>query len=165
MFWSISRLAVHPIPTFAPPPLSLIHTEDLIRLMLLAAEKGKRIVNSPPSTDRRSRPAGYYFAAAPEHPNYANIGRMVARVVGRQRVVLLHMAEPLPWLAAAVSQFVARLRRQPNTLNVDKMREATMPSWACSPQAALEDLDFSPAFPLQERMRQTAEWYRQQGWL
>jgi len=165
LFRSISRLAVHPIPTFAPPPLSLIHTEDLVRLMLLAADKGTRIAEKPRHADRRSRPAGYYFAAAAEYPNYADIGRMVARVFGRQRVVLLHMAEPLPWLAAGVSELVARLRRRPNTVNVDKMREATMPSWASSPQAALDDLDFSPAHTLQERLRQTADWYRQHDWL
>ena len=34
-----------------------------------------------------------------------------------------------------------------------------------SAEAARKDLDFEVGAPLLERLRQTAEWYRQEGWL
>lgn len=44
-------------------------------------------------------------------------------------------------------------------------REATASSWACCPQAARQELNFSIEHSLAERLRQTADWYRANGWL
>ena len=37
--------------------------------------------------------------------------------------------------------------------------------WACSAQKAAQQLGFSVAASLPDRLRQTARWYRQEGWL
>jgi hypothetical protein len=51
------------------------------------------------------------------------------------------------------------------SLNLDKVREATAGSWICSPRTAEAELGFKPAAPLEDRFRQTTEWYVKQGWL
>ena len=165
IFHSIATLGVHAVPTFAPPPLSLIHVEDLVQLMLQAAENGTRIQMDSLDARPATRPPGYYFASAPEYPNYAQFGRMVARALGRRHVFVWHIAEPLPWILGGIIETIGRLRHRLEALNVDKMREATVPSWASSVQAATEDLGFAPACSLQERLHQTADWYRTRGWL
>jgi nucleoside-diphosphate-sugar epimerase len=163
MFRSIAHLGIHPIPTFHPPPLSLIHVEDLVELLLRAAERGKRITGR--GDNDLPRPPGYYFAADDEHPNYTQLGRMVARIFGRRHLFLWHLAEPLPWLVAGVTELVARFSNQTSLVNIDKMREATAASWASSSQAAREDLGFSPPQTLEERLRETAQWYQQHRWM
>ena len=50
-------------------------------------------------------------------------------------------------------------------MNLDKAREITAGSWICSARTAKEELGFSVGAPLLERLRQTAEWYRKEGWL
>lgn len=165
IFHSIATLRTHAIPTFAPPPLSLIHAEDLVDLMLLAAEQGTRIRKNSSDGKSTRRLPGYYFASAPEYPNYAQLGRMVARALGRRHIFLWHMAEPLPWILTGIVEVIARVRHRLDSVNLDKMREAIAPSWASSVQAAREDLGFTPACSLQERLRQTADWYRTRGWL
>ena len=166
LFHSIDRLGIHVIPTFGRTPMSLIHSDDLSELLIRAAERGRRVDASGPSNPAGpARPAGYYFASAPEYPSYAEMGRIVGGLVGRQHVLLLHLADPIPWLIAGIAETLGRVRRRAETVNVDKMREAYAGSWACSSAAAEQELGFSPPASLVQRMRETVAWYRQRRWL
>ena len=162
MFRSIAKLGIHPIPTFAPPPLSLLHVQDLVDILLRAADRGTRLANTG---DDSSPGAGYYFACSKQHVTYPEWGRMSAEAIGRRHVFLFHLAEPLPWLVAGVTEMLARLAHQTAIINVDKMRESLQPSWAASPQAIQEQLGFEEAYSLDQRVRQTVDWYRERRWL
>lgn len=164
MFRAIRDIRLHAVPTFAPPPLSLIHVTDLTELLVRAAERGRRIDAASRTNGNGSRP-GYYFGCDSEYPNYVDLGRLAARFMGRSHVLWLHLAEPLPWIIASVAEAGARLRGKPEILNLDKIREAMAASWAMSTEAARADLDFAPAASLEERMEDTVRWYRQRGWL
>ncbi len=166
LFHSINRWGIHVIPTFGTPPLSLIHSHDLSEFLIRAAERGRRVDASGPSIPAGlPRGGGYYFASAPEYPSYAQIGRIIGRLVGRKHVLLLHLAEPIPWLIAGIVELIGRVQRQTETVNLDKMREAYAGSWACSSAAAEQDLGFSPPASLVQRMEETVAWYRQRRWL
>ena len=72
-------------------------------------------------------------------------------------------------LPADVSQddllaLIGRLN-SPNVGRRDKIREATVTSWACSPAKAQRQLNWNVTTPLLDQMRQTVAWYRQQRWL
>ena len=73
--------------------------------------------------------------------------------------MVLTFGDPLPWLIGGISQCISWLRRKPNLFNVDKIREATASSWACSPAAVRQQLGFEPP-PLSRRLHETAQWYR-----
>jgi nucleoside-diphosphate-sugar epimerase len=60
---------------------------------------------------------------------------------------------------------MARVRRQPGWVSSDKIAEALAGSWTCSSAKARAQLGWSPAATLAERLRETAQWYRQAGWL
>ena len=55
--------------------------------------------------------------------------------------------------------------KKPSIVNPDKIREATARSWACSAAKARVQLNFEPVRSLDTRLRETAEWYRAEGWL
>jgi nucleoside-diphosphate-sugar epimerase len=57
------------------------------------------------------------------------------------------------------------LGRPPGIVNLDKAREGFAGSWTCSGEKARQQLGFAAAAALDERMRQTAQWYQEQGWL
>lgn len=164
IFRMIRIAGLHVSATFSPPPLSLIYVDDLVQVLLLAAEKGTRLTGRLPEKGR-GRPPGYYFACDTQYPTYTELGRWIARALGRRHVCLLSFVGPFPWLMALGSDLVMRCRGVPHVLNLDKMREGVVASWASSPAAVREDLGFTPALNLRERIQETVDWYRAHRWL
>ena len=162
IFRTIRRLRCHPVVGWRTPPLSLIHVEDLVELLIKAAEAGRRI---PAASQERELGEGIYFACDEQHPDYGQWGEMIKQASGRPHAPTLPLAGPAAWLAAGVSELIARGRRRPNNFNRDKIREARVPSWACSGEAARRDLGFQPAESLTKRTEETVRWYREHGWL
>jgi dihydroflavonol-4-reductase len=162
LFRAAIRFGIHLAPGFKPQRFSLIHADDLVSLLILAAAHGKRL----PSLGQRGGSAGqgYYFAACEQDPTYADLGRLVAESVGH-RVLVIPTAMPVVRTVAVVGEAISQVRHQPLLMNLDKAREVAAGSWLCSAQAARDDLGFTVGAPLIERIRQTAEWYRQEGWL
>jgi nucleoside-diphosphate-sugar epimerase len=68
-------------------------------------------------------------------------------------------------LAGLFGDSLGRVRKRPGWVNSDKMAEALAGSWMCSSAKARTQLGWSPAATLAERLRETAQWYRQAGWL
>jgi len=158
----VIRFHVHLSPGVRPRRFSLIHADDLVHLLILAAEHGGRL----PPRDGHSHPAaqGYYFAACEQDPSYADLGRLVAESAGR-RVLVIPTVMPVVRMVAAAGEVMAQIWHQPPVVNFDKAREIAAGSWLCSAQAAREGLGFAVGAPLLERLRQTTEWYRREGWL
>jgi dihydroflavonol-4-reductase len=169
LFRSIVRFGVHFVPGRKPRQFSVIHATDLAQLLVLAAERGKRLPPPACEADENACLAscsgvGSYFAAGELAPTYAELGRLVAESVGcRLRVIRAGMlsVRVLSVLGEAISQ----ARRQPMLPNLDKLREITAGAWLCSAAAAKDHLGFAVGAPLIERLRETAEWYRKEGWL
>lgn len=153
------KLGLHLIPVGPSQRYSLIHATDLARLLVQAAADGERV-------EPGSESSGLYYAAYDEQPTYADLGIQLAEALGRRRVRSLRIPNFLAWTVAAGFELFARLSGQPpDIINFDKAREGFAGSWSCSPAKAHEQLGFKPAQPLPVRLRQTAEWYRAQGWL
>ncbi|MBN2474687.1 MAG: NAD-dependent epimerase/dehydratase family protein [Pirellulales bacterium] len=163
MFRLIDRFGVHVVPALGRERYSVIHAADLARLLILAAERGTRL--APGGLDAPAPRKGTYFAACNEHPTYAELGRMIAVALGRRRVAIVPTPPRAAWVVAAANELVSRLSRRSRYLNFDKTREIRAGSWLCSPQAAVDELEFSVAASLAQRLNQTVQWYRREGWL
>jgi nucleoside-diphosphate-sugar epimerase len=142
--------------------MSWIYVTDLVEAMLLAAERGQRLV---PSGASHNRGQGVYFVAIDEHPLVSEATRLVAQVQGRSSVRVIHMPASLCRFGAWVNDRRARLTRRGYWVNTDKMREALAGSWTCNPTKAKSELGFVCRTGLSDGFRLTYEWYRDQGWL
>lgn len=160
-FQSIRQLRSHVTPGLTPPPLSWIYIDDLIDLMLRAAERGTRV----PAGGNGTPGQGRYFAVVSEHPTWTEMGRMVRPMLSRPFALLLPLPGPLAWCVAGINERLARMSGKPRWVNYDKIREALVTSWACSCEAAQRDLGFAPPKPLVERFEETINWYKQEGLL
>jgi dihydroflavonol-4-reductase len=162
LFRSVMHFGVHLAPGYRPRRFSLIHADDLVRLLILAAERGRRL----PPLGQCNQPAGqgYYFAACEQDPTYADLGRLVAEAVGR-RVLVIPTGMRVIRTMAVVGEAIAQVRHEPLLMNLDKAREIAAGSWLCSGQAAKEELGFEVGAPLLDRLRQTAQWYTEQRWV
>lgn len=158
---SIRRLHCHLSPGFRSPPLSYIHVTDLVALLLAAAEKGARV----PANGTIAPGQGYYFAAAPEHPTYAELGRLLRPMLGQPRAPIIPVPGLLAYGMGALNEVIGLLRGRAEELCRDKIRDALAPSWACSGEAAQRELGFEPARPLEARLSETVDWCRENGCL
>jgi dihydroflavonol-4-reductase len=162
LFQAIRRMRLHVTVGIRTPPLSLIHCADLVDLVIAAARDGETLVHD---ADGRYSPHGYYLACDDrEHPDYGEFGRRIGRALGHGALVV-----PLPAacgrLVGLVAQTVARPDPRGNILSLDKVREATARSWACSAAKARGQLGFTPGASLDARLRETAEAFATAGWL
>jgi nucleoside-diphosphate-sugar epimerase len=188
MFKSIDRFGVHVVPGLAGRRFSLIHAADLAELLILAAQRGKRLVPldrngsqagtvpffastkmgpslSPQTLQAPRAGDGYYFAACEDDPVYDDLGRLIGKALGRRRVAPVHVYTPVLWIVSAAVEAVSQITRRPLYLHIDKVREVTAGPWTCSARKAKEELGFSVKASLADRLRQTALWYRKEGWL
>lgn len=163
LFRTVYWLRFHAVSGLKPTRVSLIHIEDLVEITVRAAERGVRV--SAEMSDDDYRGLGYYFACDPEPPTYGELGRIIGRALGRNRVLVLPLPAPIPWLVAATNQLVAGLRGRPDTFNIDKIREANAGSWIGTAETVREQLGFQPPRSLADRMTETAQWYIERGWL
>ena len=108
---------------------------------------------------------GIYFAAA-EDLSHMEFGREIARALGKPRPRDLRLPE---WAMRAIGSGrrcrVARCAGVPGWVGRDKIRELLAGSWTCSSAKARQQLGWSPAAPLADRFRETAQWYRDAHWL
>jgi nucleoside-diphosphate-sugar epimerase len=130
---------------------SLIHVHDLTAACIQAGEYGT--------------PTGsIYFISRPEIYTWEDIGRAIARELGKR---YRQISFP-QWLAAAVGSAGdawARMTGQAATLNSQKVRELLQVSWICNPAKAQAELGFNPTIDLDSGIRETVRWYQSQGWL
>jgi nucleoside-diphosphate-sugar epimerase len=163
IFRPIARYGIHVVPCWRTHRVSLIHADDLLQAMILAAQRGKRIVSDP--ADGVAAAQGCYFAVAERDPTFSEMGRMMGAALGRRRILSLRVGSVPTWIFGLVATALSQLRGQAWYFNLDKAREARAGTWTCSGAAATRDLGFAVAASLEERMRQTAHWYREHGWL
>jgi len=134
-----------------------------VEALILAAEHGKRLPNG--DVEKPYEGTGYYFAACDEHPTYYKLGRLIGTALGRRRTLTIPFATPVVRAVGAFGELTGRFRGQQSVMNWDKAREATAGSWICSAQKAKQELGFAVPCSLGDRLRQTAQWYRNAGWL
>jgi dihydroflavonol-4-reductase len=140
-------------------PLSLVHVTDVVDLALAAAERGERMT---PANDDAS--GIYHVCDDREHPTWGELGRRVACGLGRS-VLVVPFPTPVVWPAVAGIEAFWNLVGQPSIVSRDKLREATARSWAASAAKARDQLAFAPAATLDERLRETGDWFRTHGLL
>jgi nucleoside-diphosphate-sugar epimerase len=164
MFRPVARWGVHVVPGWGrgDRQLSLIHVDDLVECILLAAEKGERLPAKGDSTALAGH--GIYFAAADEQPTFAQLGDAIATALACKQPVVLPLPGPLLRFAGRIGDAMGSIRGRPGWLGNDKITEALAGSWRCS-SAKARKLGWSPATTLANRLSETAQWYRQSGWL
>jgi nucleoside-diphosphate-sugar epimerase len=160
MFRPIARWGLHVVPGRGRSRCSLLYVDDLVEGLLLVAEKGERV-----SQHASPGGQGIYFFAEEDRPTYTQLGQSIAAALGKKPPVVMHLPRPLARFVGVSGDVMGWLRRRPAWVNGDKITEALAGSWICSPAKARAQLGWSPGAALADRLRETAQWYRQAGWL
>ena len=130
--------------------ISLIYVRDLVRLLGLALESEAALGQT-------------YFGCA-YACSYAEFSAAVAHALGKRTRCIRLPEWVLPLLA-----FEARVQgwftNRPPLLNPQRILDLQQPSWLCSAEKARQELGFEPEYDLLMAVQETANWYREKGWL
>ena len=149
--FQLARRGFAPLLGDGSQELSFVHARDLARALVAAGDSAK--------TEGRT-----YHAAHPETLTQRAFVQAVAAAQGRS-VRALPLPAPLVRGALWTSGLVARLLGRATVLSPDKAPELLAPAWTCSSEALARDAGWRAAIPLAQGLPETAEWYRQAGWL
>jgi len=131
--------------------VSLIHVEDLVNGLYLAATSQKGIGET-------------YFISPPDFYTWEDVEKAISRELNKKTI---HIKVPgfLLYIIAAISQFVAGLRNKPATLNIEKAKDLTRTRWTCDSSKAAKELGFRQQVSLEEGIKKTVAWYKSNGWI
>ena len=130
--------------------LSLIHVDDLARLLLDLAEQSEPNKETVEPDD--GRPGGW------SHREFASA---LGKAVGRKAVALA-TPRPLLRLGAAVDRM---FRGDKAKLTPDRVAYFAHPDWVVSTGSEPPADLWLPEIPTERGLTETAAWYREQGWL
>ena len=57
------------------------------------------------------------------------------------------------------------MTRKPPVINRDKVTDLSQVSWGCSVKRAKKELGYKQNVPIEEGLRETILWYKNEGWL
>lgn len=137
----------------ALPPkgrFSVLHVEDLCRLILALADRRDTFLQTYEPDDGRAE--GW------DHRHFA---RTLGRVFGK-RAATLAMPKMVMQGAAQVDRLV---RRSKAKLTPDRVRYFCHPDWVVTAEARPPEALWAPAIRTATGLKATAEWYQAQGWL
>lgn len=130
--------------------LSLIHADDLSRLLLALAEPGAGPGMTFEADDAR---AGGW--------TYAEFARAIAGAMGRR-------AKPLAlprWMLELAARGDRLVRGKAAKLTPDRVSYMCHPNWVVDPALRPPEALWTPRIPTPEGLRETAEAYRAKSWL
>lgn len=130
---------------------SMIHVGDLSRLLLALSETGEGAIGKVFEPDD-GRPDGWA---------HEDLGRAIGQAMGRRVRVMGLSPRTLRWAAQADT----RVRGGRARLTLDRAGYMAHPDWAVGSGAEVPAELWQPEVETRDGLRETAAWYRAQGWL
>lgn len=144
-----AKWGVVPVPQHGAA--SMIHVDDLARLLIALIPGGAHVSHRTFEPDDGRR-GGWPHAEMAEAVGHA-VGRRV-QVIGLSRATMMR--------AARLDHFFRRNRAK---LTLDRVGYMSHPDWVVSHGARPPHDLWHPRIDTREGLRQTAQWYREAGWL
>lgn len=158
LFRSIDNWGMHLVPGRHDANFSVVHVDELVNAMIAVANNGKRHSNGVYGR-------GTYFVSADETFTYAELGRAIGKVLGRERVRVIHIHELLIKVLGLLNDGISRVTGKARYLNSGKLGDAMAGDWVCSNEKLKSETGFKTLCSFQDRLVETATWYRAEGWL
>lgn len=137
---------------YQPQEITFVYVDDVVQAVYKAFD-------APDAVGRA------YFLSDGQVYNSRAFSDLLQRELGNPWV--LHIKAPLwfLWLVCAVNGTVCRWLGKLTTLNLDKYHILSQRNWQCDIEPARRDLGYEPQVLLDEGVRRSVAWYRQEGWL
>jgi nucleoside-diphosphate-sugar epimerase len=150
-YFKLVSLGITPIVGRDPRYLSLIHAGDL------AAAVSHVLLNDA-ATGRS------YLVDDGTVYTWADVADAIGRAIGK-KALPVHLPVFGARLVGSAGDLLAWLTGREILLDSGKVEEMLQPAWTCSAARIRDELGYTPRYGLDEGMRNTLSWYRENRWL
>ena len=131
--------------------INLAHVSDVANAALLAVEKEEAKNQT-------------YFIGGEQHYTWREVSDLTAEILKR-RGLTVKLPHALVYTVAGFSEFFSMFRSRPSVLNWEKGRDMVQANWTCSVEKAKREIGYRQNVSLEDGIKDTTEWYRQNGWM
>ena len=136
---------------FRRQDITFVYVSDVVQAVFLALDHGKA--------------GAKYFLSDGEVYQSAAFSNYIHEELGRPWWI--RVTAPI-WVLRIVTfcgEHIARMTGKISALNNDKYHILRQRNWRCDIRPAVEELGYKPQVNLQEGVRRTIKWYKENGWL
>jgi len=149
-FKSVNK-GLQPMIGLKTKTVSLIYVTDLVNGIILAGE-------------HRAGVGKAYFISSERYYGWKEVGDITARIM-QKKTLRVKIPVGVVYTIAAVSELFSMATGKAVLLNMEKARDIVQDAWTCDISKAKKDLGFHESHTLENGIRKTVGWYREQGWL
>ena len=143
-----AKLGIVPLPPRGAT--SIIHVEDLARLLVALAEASRLKTTYEPDDGREG---GW---------SHKELAQAIGRAVGKSRVFAPNLPAGVLNIAASADKL---LRGDGAKLTADRVGYMCHPNWVARSDRAVPEKIWQPSIGGEEGLKATAEWYKAEDWL
>ena len=136
---------------FKQQDITFVYVSDVVQAVFLALEKGK--------TGRR------YFLSDGEVYQSSTFSNLIRQELGNPWWI--RITAPI-WLLRIITffgEYIGHLTGKVTALNNDKYNIMRQRNWRCDIEPARQELGYNPQVKLEEGVRRSIKWYKDNGWL
>jgi len=137
---------------FNPQYLTLIHSDDLARGIIDAAESQKTIGQT-------------YFLSSEEAYSWDKVYDAMKKGLNKKNILLIKLPHFLVLGIAGISEFFGKFSKKPPIFNYDKGIDFIQTYWTCSVEKAKRDFGFRQQVSIEDGVKNTLDWYIENKWI
>ena len=160
LFKLVYKTHTHLIPGWINRMFSFVHASDLSNFMIKVEEYGETL-----DPDSETSGNGIYFISCGEDVKFSVFGKMIGKSLGIEPTIVLPCPPLMVLVAGITCELSKRLTGISGAFDWNKAKESIRGPWICSAEKGRNQLNFKPEKSLQERLNQTAHWYRENSWI
>lgn len=151
MFFKLIKKGIKPLFGWGESQVSLIYVKDLVQGIILSAESEKA-------------KGEIFFLSDDKSYSFREAEKTIQDRL-KVKAIYLRMPKFLFMTVAFLSGLSGKLKGSVGALNLDKAKEITQKYWVCTSKKAKAELGFSPKYTFEKGVKETAQWYKNLGWL
>ncbi|MFA6569734.1 MAG: NAD-dependent epimerase/dehydratase family protein [Bacteroidota bacterium] len=150
--FKIASKGLLPLMGFNKKYVSIVHSEDLTRGIIEAAESDKTIGKK-------------YFIASDKFYSWDEIMDVIKTALAKKRAIKLRIPHFTIMTVAGVSEFFNKFSKKPSVFNYEKGLDFIQDYWICSIDNAKKDFGYEQKVSLEYGMQDAIDWYKKNNWM
>ena len=143
--------------------ITFVYVTDVVQAIFLALEAGD--LKSPTTGETVSPIGRKYFLSDGEVYQSTTFSDLIHEELGRPWWIRITAPVWVLRIVTFFGEYVGRMTGKVTALNNDKYNILKQRNWRCDIEPARRELGFEPKVQLQEGVKTTIKWYKDNGWL